>query len=240
MVVGCSTRRTIITNMTTFVKRIPGIFLYKAIQKLYQKATDLLNKSINSILVIFLSKVKGPILVEQLFQIVSCNLPESLWSNLFNTPIHLTSFLRLFSDSFHIQSNLVTLLQPPKIMQKHIISHVSQMVENKKSNEELKNAKNLTHDTASDIIEKNEKASPPPWEKERQSSERQQPSGAQLSPRSISDRLKQPKLQQSLSDAQSKSLSPEPPATVSQPQSASTPSDPRKRANFKLGGFFSI
>lgn len=47
-------------------------------------------------------EVKGPILVEQLFQIVSCNLPESMWSNLFNTPVHLTSFLRLFNDSFHI------------------------------------------------------------------------------------------------------------------------------------------
>lgn len=48
-------------------------------------------------------EVKGPILVEQLFQIVSCNLPEEMWTNLFNTPAHLTSFLRLFSDSFHIQ-----------------------------------------------------------------------------------------------------------------------------------------
>lgn len=65
-------------------------------------------------------EVKGPILVEQLFQIVSCNFPEDTWSNLFNTPSHLTSFLRLFSDSFHIQSNLVTLLQHPKISQKHI------------------------------------------------------------------------------------------------------------------------
>lgn len=60
-------------------------------------------------------EVKGPILVEQLFQIVSCNLPEEMWSNLFNTPALLTSFLRLFSDSFHIQSNLVTLLQTPKV-----------------------------------------------------------------------------------------------------------------------------
>lgn len=64
--------------------------------------------------------VKGPILVEQLFQIVSCNLPEAMWSNLFNTPSHLTSFLRLFSDSFQIQSNLVTLLQHPKVIQKNI------------------------------------------------------------------------------------------------------------------------
>lgn len=57
-------------------------------------------------------------LVEQLFQLVSCNLPESMWSNLFNTPNHLTSFLRLFTDSFHIQSNIVTLIQHPKVCQK--------------------------------------------------------------------------------------------------------------------------
>lgn len=57
-------------------------------------------------------------LVEQLFQLVSCNLPESMWNHLFNTPNHLTSFLRLFTDSFHIQSNIVTLIQHPKICQK--------------------------------------------------------------------------------------------------------------------------
>lgn len=62
--------------------------------------------------------VKGPMLVEQLFQLVSCNLPENMWNNLFNTPNHLTSFLRLFADSFHIQSNIVTLIQHPKICPK--------------------------------------------------------------------------------------------------------------------------
>lgn len=62
--------------------------------------------------------VKGPMLVEQLFQLVSCNLPENMWNHLFNTPNHLTSFLRLFTDSFHIQSNIVTLIQQPKVCQK--------------------------------------------------------------------------------------------------------------------------
>lgn len=57
-------------------------------------------------------------LVEQLFQLVSCNLPESMWNHLFNTPNHLTSFLRLFTDSFHIQSNIVTLIAHPKVTQK--------------------------------------------------------------------------------------------------------------------------
>lgn len=57
-------------------------------------------------------------LVEQLFQLVSSNLPENMWNHLFNTPTHLTSFLRLFTDSFHIQSNIVTLIQHPKVPQK--------------------------------------------------------------------------------------------------------------------------
>ncbi|KAJ8931756.1 hypothetical protein NQ314_015288 [Rhamnusium bicolor] len=186
-------------------------------------------------------EVKGPILVEQLFQIVSCNLPESMWSNLFNTPTHLTSFLRLFSDSFHIQSNLVTLLQTPKINQKHITAQVSLIKENKRNNEELKNAKNLANDNNNEIIEKAEKvevvkmekAPSPPVEKPEKP-----PQVVQLSPRSISDRLRQPKLQQKLSEAQAKSLSPEPPLSpVSQgPNNITTPADDRSRGvNFRLG-----
>lgn len=180
-------------------------------------------------------QVKGPILVEQLFQIVSCNLPESMWTNLFNTPTHLTSFLRLFSDSFHIQSNLVTLLQAPKINQKHISAQVSLIRENKKNNEELKNARNLANDNKNEIIEKvtlkTEKAPSPPLENKPEKV-------AQLSPRSISDRLKQPKLQQKLSEAQAKSLSPEPPLSPVSPAPVSLnpqTDDRSKGVNFRLG-----
>lgn len=151
-------------------------------------------------------ELKGPILVEQLFQIVSCNLEECMWSNLFNTPAHLTSFLRLFSDSFHIQANLVTLLQHPKVSQKHIQMQVLNQTAAKtknnnvavapakeKTNQEVKNIKNLNAEAAVEepkqFIEKNQ--------------------GAQLSPKSISDRLKQPKMQQKLNE-QLKNRSPEP------------------------------
>ncbi|KAJ8979799.1 hypothetical protein NQ317_001288 [Molorchus minor] len=165
-------------------------------------------------------EVKGPILVEQLFQIVSCNLPESMWSNLFNTPTHLTSFLRLFSDSFHIQCNLVTLLQPPKISQKHITAQVSLIKENKTSNEEMKNAKNLANDNNNELIEKvekvytkSEKARSPPLDKQER-------------PRL----LRQPKLQQKLTDAQAKSLSPEPPMS---PVPQMQPEDKNKGVNFR-------
>lgn len=166
-------------------------------------------------------EVKGPILVEQLFQIVSCNLPESMWSNLFNTPVHLTSFLRLFNDSFHIQANLVTLIQHPKVSQKHINAQMLNQqaldvnlntskinkekistnimqeknyknnADNKNTVQELKNAKNLSS-------ESNSENDPKYIDK------------SQLSPKSsISDRLRQPKMQQKLVETQTKSKSPE-------------------------------
>lgn len=181
-------------------------------------------------LLLFFFKVKGPILVEQLFQIVSCNLPESMWSNLFNTPTHLTSFLRLFSDSFHLQSNLVTLFQTPKISQKHITAQMALIKENLKSTEELKNVKNLANGNNNEIIEKvppkREISITPPPEKT---------PTVQLSPRSISDRLRQPKLQQKMSEAQAKSLSPEPPPFS--PTNNTVQEDKTRAVNFKLGKF---
>ncbi|KAG5677361.1 hypothetical protein PVAND_007125 [Polypedilum vanderplanki] len=65
-------------------------------------------------------EVKGPILVEQLFHLVTSNFPQEHWYKIFKTPNDLTAFLKLFSDCFHIQSNLVTLLQKPKISENHI------------------------------------------------------------------------------------------------------------------------
>lgn len=181
-------------------------------------------------------EVKGPILVEQLFQIVSCNLPEAMWTNLFNTPTHLTSFLRLFSDSFHIQSNLVTLLQPPKISQKHINNpQLSNNVKEPKPKEikekvdleTTKNAKNLANNNnTATIIEKVEK--PEKLEK---------PEVVPTGPRSISDRLKQPKLQQKMQNdaAAQKSLSPEPPASPASPTAQQIDEKIAKGVNFRLG-----
>ncbi|KAJ8932615.1 hypothetical protein NQ314_014545 [Rhamnusium bicolor] len=81
-------------------------------------------------------------------------------------------------------------------------------------------------------VVKMEKAPSPPVEKPEKP-----PQVVQLSPRSISDRLRQPKLQQKLSEAQAKSLSPEPPLSpVSQgPNNITTPADDRSRGvNFRL------
>lgn len=65
-------------------------------------------------------EVKGPILVDQLFHLVTAKFPQDQWFRMFKTPGDLTTFLKLFSDCFHIQSNLVTLLHKPKLSDHHI------------------------------------------------------------------------------------------------------------------------
>lgn len=65
-------------------------------------------------------EIKGPILVDQLFHLVTTNFPQENWYRIFKTSNDLTTFLKLFSDCFHVQSNLVTLLQKPKISENHI------------------------------------------------------------------------------------------------------------------------
>ncbi|KMY96103.1 uncharacterized protein LOC6735926 [Drosophila simulans] len=65
-------------------------------------------------------EVKGPLLVDQLFHLLTTNFPQDQWLRMFKTPGDLSSFLKLFSDCFHIQANLVTLLQKPKLSDTHI------------------------------------------------------------------------------------------------------------------------
>lgn len=65
-------------------------------------------------------EVKGPIIVDQLFHMVTSNFPQEQWFNMFKNPGDLKTFLKLFSDCFQIQSNLVTLLQKPKLSDSHI------------------------------------------------------------------------------------------------------------------------
>ncbi|KAI4455306.1 egalitarian isoform b [Holotrichia oblita] len=178
-------------------------------------------------------EVKGPILVEQLFQIVSCNLPESMWSNLFNTSANLTSFLRLFSDSFHIQANLVTLLQRPLVSQKHINAQIL----NQQNLNKSKTVQNKTEKIGrQDEVDAGVKGKGESSSGDRTPVERV---GSPLSPKiaSISDRLKQPKMQQKLNEMQMKCKSPEP-----QEQSRSSPTnmnvndiDRNKGVDFKLG-----
>lgn len=54
----------------------------------------------------------GPQLVEQLFQASTTSLPEDLYHNIFHTSQDLSTILKMRSDMFHVQSNLVTLVNP--------------------------------------------------------------------------------------------------------------------------------
>lgn len=66
-------------------------------------------------------EIKGPILVDQLFHLITSKFSQDDWYKMFKTPSDLTTFLRIFSDCFHINSNLVTLLQKPKLSNSHIL-----------------------------------------------------------------------------------------------------------------------
>lgn len=68
----------------------------------------------------------GPILVDQLFHLVTAQFPEEQWFSMFKTPNDLSTFLKLFSNCFHIQANLVTLLQKPVLSDLHIQQQTAQ------------------------------------------------------------------------------------------------------------------
>ncbi|XP_076238381.1 egl_like_exo domain-containing protein [Calliopsis andreniformis] len=57
---------------------------------------------------------KGPILVDQMFNIVNDKFSYENWTSIFKTPQDLCTFVKMFPDTFHVQSNLVTLIGKPK------------------------------------------------------------------------------------------------------------------------------
>ncbi|KAL0277827.1 UNVERIFIED_CONTAM: hypothetical protein PYX00_004976 [Menopon gallinae] len=61
-----------------------------------------------------LLELKGPLLVELLYQNVTRSFPEEEYSCLFKTPQDLATFLKMHSDTFLVQSNLVTLVNTSK------------------------------------------------------------------------------------------------------------------------------
>lgn len=65
-------------------------------------------------------ELKGPMLVEQLFKLAIAQFAPQQYAQMFKTSGDLNTFLKMFSDSFHIQSNLVTLLNKPKLSDTYI------------------------------------------------------------------------------------------------------------------------
>lgn len=62
-------------------------------------------------------EMKGPLLVDQLFHAVTSScIPQDRWASMFKTPQDLSTFLKMHSDVFHVQSNLVTLISAPPQM----------------------------------------------------------------------------------------------------------------------------
>lgn len=57
---------------------------------------------------------KGPILIDQLFNMVNDRFSHETWMCIFKTPQDLSTFIKMFPDTFHVQSNLVTLIGRPK------------------------------------------------------------------------------------------------------------------------------
>ncbi|XP_077265645.1 egl_like_exo domain-containing protein [Temnothorax americanus] len=57
---------------------------------------------------------KGPILIDQLFSMVDERFTHESWTSIFKTPQDLSTFIKMFPDAFHVQTNLVTLIARPK------------------------------------------------------------------------------------------------------------------------------
>jgi len=55
---------------------------------------------------------KGPTLVDHLFQSVVQSFSEEDYHSIFKTPQDLLTFLKLYSNTFHVQSNMVNLASP--------------------------------------------------------------------------------------------------------------------------------
>lgn len=57
---------------------------------------------------------KGPILIDQLYSMVNDKFSHENWMCIFKTPQDLSTFIKMFPDAFHVQSNLVTLISRSK------------------------------------------------------------------------------------------------------------------------------
>ena len=57
---------------------------------------------------------KGPLHVDQMFELVTNHFNINLWSTLFKTPQDLSTFLKIYSHLFHVQVS-----NPDRVCQKH-------------------------------------------------------------------------------------------------------------------------
>lgn len=84
---------------------------------------------------------QGPQIVFSLFHAITSKFPQEQWFRMFKTPNDLSTFLKLFSDCFHLQSDLVALLQKPKLSDTHI-KHAQAAFTSQQQPREAKRASN--------------------------------------------------------------------------------------------------
>nr|CAD7445395.1 unnamed protein product [Timema bartmani] len=101
----------VVTDETVILKEYEG----KELQPFHELEEERVDPEVTSHLLAFFShclELKGPMMVDQLFQCVSLSFAQDDWACIFKTPQDLTTFLKMYSDAFHVQSNLVTLISP--------------------------------------------------------------------------------------------------------------------------------
>ena len=65
---------------------------------------------------------KGPLHIDQLFELVTNHFNINLWSTLFKTPQDLCTFLKIYSHLFHVQANMITLVPHKPYAQSQLVS----------------------------------------------------------------------------------------------------------------------
>ena len=65
---------------------------------------------------------KGPLHIDQLFELVTNHFNINLWSTLFKTPQDLCTFLKIYSHLFHVQANMITLVPHKPYAQSPLVS----------------------------------------------------------------------------------------------------------------------
>jgi len=87
-------------------------------------------------------EVKGPILVDQLFHHVVSFFAQDVWSGIFKTPQDLSTFLKMHSNMFSVQANLVNIIQTPsKVPEINTINKIN--VDNKFIGNDVNTINNL-------------------------------------------------------------------------------------------------
>ena len=80
---------------------------------------------------------KGPLHIDQLFELVTNHFNINLWSTLFKTPQDLCTFLKIYSHLFHVQANMITLVPHKPYAQSPLVSAFTKHNQNQQNHQNL-------------------------------------------------------------------------------------------------------